>query len=154
MESQSLNRQIPWDELDQTISIKKHIQRITNKANYILYRTRSLIKDTAPETARYLWTALIRPLYDYCFPIMEDMTKATQNMLLISLRMSFKKALGLRKTLSQEILDSMIRDLKSCIPTRAAIAKVKIRLRFYRNNKLETRTLERSLESRLYQTYT
>lgn len=59
------------------------------------------------------------------------MSRKTNETIARNIRMSLKKSLGLRQTISQDIMDVLIGDMETYIKSRAEIAKEKIRERFH-----------------------
>ena len=81
---------------------------------------------------------MVRPLYDYIFPILEDINKANREGILCQMGKSLKRFLRVRESMSSKILMQLIGNVDSYIINRAGNAKAKIEERF--KKKISTRT--------------
>lgn len=90
----------------------------------------NILSKCEPNTRKFLWSMLIRPLYDYIFPFMEDMTLGLRNNILKSMKGGLKNWLGLRKSTPNEITNTLFGDVTQYINARALSAKAKIIQRF------------------------
>jgi hypothetical protein len=76
--------------------------------------------------------ALVRQLFNFGLPILEDQNLNAQNSISHYSCDSVKKFPGLRKTISNEVLEPLIGDYTGYTVTRAFIAKSKLREGFLR----------------------
>ena len=121
-------------EIDSKITVTQYITRIQKKIHFITHQSSGLRRFASPETKRFLWGALIRPLFDYIFPILEDLTTKEKLQINTSLKKSIKEIIGIRKTVSNDIIQPIIGDLDEYCKNRAIIAKQKIKKRFEKIN--------------------
>ena len=68
-------------------SFGKHIQRIKNRSNYLIAKMKYFTKDLSFENQYLIWTAYIRPYYQYICPLIDTQTATTQNIFLHKLEM-------------------------------------------------------------------
>ena len=117
-------------EIDGSMEIGDYHKRIKRKSSFIFSRVTNIISKCEPETRKFLWSMLIRPLYDYIFPFLEDMTAGLKDNILTSMRCSLKNWLGLRKSVPNEITNALIGDVTQYVNARAISTKSKIIQRF------------------------
>ena len=107
-------------ELNSDMEISRYLQRVIRKTAFIMSRISSFTRQAVnPENRRFLWVALIRPLFDYVLPILEDQKKETINLHRTALKKTYKLCIGLRKTISDEILEPLIGDYDAYTSSRA-----------------------------------
>lgn len=117
-------------EIDGSLEIGDYHKRIKRKSSFILSRVGNLLPKFEPQTRKFLWSMLVRPLFDYIFPFLEDMSANLREKTLATMRGSLKSWLGLRKSISNEITDSLLGNVSQFINARAISTKSKIIQRF------------------------
>lgn len=117
-------------EIDSSMGIGPYISKIQKKSKFIYSKLCSILWNSEPETRRALWVALIRPLFDYVFPIYDNLSTGLKKRLLSQMRLLFKRFLGLRKNFPNRILYIMIGNIHSYINYRIQCTKSKLAKRF------------------------
>ncbi len=117
-------------EVNGKLELEEYLKRIKRKSGFILSRITSTLKNSETETRKFLWSMLIRPLYDYIFPFMEDLSKGLQQKFLQTMRASLKKWIGIRNSVPNGLTATLIGNIEEYIKYRSISAKSKIIERF------------------------